>query len=161
MGCDIHCYVEYRKKGSDHWGSFGGRINPGRDYQTFEKLAGVRGNKENALVKPRGAPSDLGFYARDDLWLFIVDKDDVSEGFCTRDQAREYHKQGSRYRADNEGFVAWVEHPDWHSHSWLTPDEWEKAISDADIEYHAMLSAMRTLEDKGKNEVRVVFWFDN
>lgn len=41
MGCDIHCYVEFQDY-REHWNSFGGRVNPGRDYDTFKKLAGVR-----------------------------------------------------------------------------------------------------------------------
>ena len=32
MGCDIHCYVEYRSKSESHWELFGDRINPGRNF---------------------------------------------------------------------------------------------------------------------------------
>lgn len=33
MGCDIHCYLEYKPKDSDRWRPHGGRINPGRNYE--------------------------------------------------------------------------------------------------------------------------------
>lgn len=162
MGCDIHCYIEYKKPDSDRWYSFGRSINPGRWYTLFERLAGVRGEPEKAIVKPRGIPDDLAFFAEDDWWLFIVDdcSDEAPSGMCTRKQARDWHKLGSRYKADREGFTTWVEHPDWHTPSWVTPDEWQEATKEANEEYHAMLAAMRELERHG-NSCRVVFWFDN
>jgi hypothetical protein len=39
-------------------------------------------------------------------------------------------------------------------------EEWGEEIG-LPIEYQALLSATKTLEDDGKNEVRIVFWFDN
>lgn len=44
MGCDIHAYVEYKKADNNgDWISFGGRINPGRNYSLFGRMAeGVR-----------------------------------------------------------------------------------------------------------------------
>jgi hypothetical protein len=32
---------------------------------------------------------------------------------------------------------------------------------DVPVEWKAILAAMKSLEDEGKNEVRVVFWFDS
>ena len=55
MGCDIHCYIEYKPAGSDDWSDFGGRINPGRNYDLFAKLAGIRNYDEiTPIAKPRG-----------------------------------------------------------------------------------------------------------
>lgn len=55
---------------------------------------------------------------------------------------------------------------DAHSHSWVTPDEFETAIKEArkplgsyiNEDYDALLAYMRSFETE---EVRFVFWFDN
>lgn len=52
---------------------------------------------------------------------------------------------------------------DWHSHSWLTADEFEEALTRASKqwevpkEYRAALATMRELG----STARIVFWFDN
>ena len=54
-----------------------------------------------------------------------------------------------------------VSHPDWHSHTWLSADEFEKAIQDLGNEkYRAALAAMRSFEADGL-DARIVIWFDN
>ena len=183
MGCDIHCYVEYRtprhRPGSS-WSDFGGRINPGRNYRIFEQMAGVRAiDEKNAVVPPRGLPDDIGYAASGDAWVWIdydghhcdcgesnsVDPDTAARWADYRDDGKGY-----RYGYDDAAKVKplWVAGPDWHSHSWLTPSEFatalERAGDDAtphdEPEYYALLAAMRALEGYG-NEVRLVFWFDN
>lgn len=169
MGCDIHCYIEYRRKppheGIEQWSGFGGRINPGRDYAMFGKLAGVRNYSETQpIAEPRGYPDDAGYDANDDYWLYISDYDD--DGHCTKDRAEEYIKYGSRYRKDLIGNNTWVSSPDWHSVSWLTPNEWEQAVTEAPaehtdrVEYKTILDTMRSFERQGYDS-RIVFWFDN
>ena len=164
MGCDIHCYVEYRKKDPSNdyerdWRSFGGRINPGRNYSIFGRLANVR--QGPAVVPVRGIPDDLGFYSRDDWWLFIFDHDTQESGFCSVAQAKEWHdKYHLPYKMGVAGTPAWIQHPDWHSPSWVTPDEWERAIDKKDLKYAAIFSVLRFFESAGQ-ESRVVFWFDN
>jgi hypothetical protein len=57
MGCDIHMFIEYSPyegQGGRSWRSMGGRYNPGRDYDMFEVMAGVRGDA--AVFEPRGVP---------------------------------------------------------------------------------------------------------
>lgn len=206
MGCDIHCYVEYRRTDEDGgWWSFGGRINPGRNYSTFSNLAGVRGSLPKTGVEPRGIPEDLGSHSWSDWWLWITDEvkdftgriastvdalmlaclanpDDGAAraalcdelqasvegggrrrhhcpGACTPEQAEKYAKYGSEYLFRDGKRVA-VQHPDWHTPSWLTPAEWERMTRAAGPEYQAMTAAMRSLEKTG-HVVRVVFWFDN
>lgn len=178
MGCDIHCYIEYRHPpGPNHedggrWFGFGGRINPGRNYRMFGYLAGVRSDGP-PVVEPRGLPEDAAWDAQWDTWLHISDCEVNESGSCTREQAAQYHRSGSSYRylpedTEKKKPIA-VFHPDWHTHSWVTPDEWEQAIqqtvkTDAYHyplpEYFAMLAALRSLEQQGY-EARVVFWFDN
>lgn len=169
MGCDIHCYVEHTSHrrhldGKLRWQSFGGKINPGRHYGIFAKLAGVRNCYESGIVpisEPRGAPDDLGRYANDDNTLYICDYG--GENHCTAKQAQQWVASGySNYTDDSRRRVT---HPDWHSHSWVTPDEFGEALADPklsniDVEYFALLAAMRELEKRG-HETRLVFWFDN
>ncbi len=155
MGCDIHCYIECRDPKQPRWRDFGGRINPGRDYRVFEKLAGVRGFDEPE-VHPRGFPNDSAYKASDDYWLYITDTE--GDGYCTREQAERYVEGGCVWCNEDKQRVS---HPDWHSHSWLTPDEFERAITGFEApEYKAILAAMRSFESQGC-ESRLVFWFDN
>jgi hypothetical protein len=177
MGCDIHCYLEYRERrlpaDADEyrrrWRDFGRRINPGRNYRIFSCLAGVRGAASEAVVPPRGKPDDMGYAAADDLWHFISDtasaREAEEEGYVTPDKAARWHDRGLAYR-ERDGKPVFVEDPDWHSHSWLTPDEWEAALKKSretpksEPEYYAVLAALRALEAAGYR-ARVVFWFDN
>lgn len=188
MGCDIHAYVEYRRPGTDWW-SFGRRINPGRNYRIFGRLTNgeVRWSEGRTLgLTPRGIPDDIAAASFDDWWLWIDHSGRGGvDGSTTPERATRYHEEyGRRYRGDykpmrvttyaaegvesrltgveHDGKPTHVEHPDWHTPSWLTPDEWERAIGDESYtdEYRALLAAMRVLERAG-HDVRVVFWFDN
>lgn len=162
MGCDIHCYVEYKRKDSTHWNSFGERINPGRNYTLFGLLAGVRGD-DSPLYAVRGIPSDMGYYAASDYWLYISHDSKDQEGNCSPEQAEKYIQYGSHYSADSTR----VSHPDWHSHSWLSITEFATVLDryhtiplhPSAVEYRALLAAMRVLNEE--YDVRIVFWFDN
>lgn len=157
MGCDIHCYVEYKRPDWKTWSGFGGRINPGRSYYLFSKMAGVRSSGEiNPVVPPRGFPDDCAYDATGDHYLFVTETE--GERYCTAAQASRYVEHGSQWKDDGKQFVT---HPDHHSHSWLTPDEFAEAIADAsNEEYRAILAAMRSFESQGC-AARLVFWFDN
>lgn len=178
MGCDIHMYIEYgykkrnterkEKNEPEYWNSFGGKINAGRNYVMFGHLAGVRSEVPNPL-KPKGLPDfeTLGYKSRGDAFLFIRDKkDDNDEDSCTLENAKRW---GGKI-IERDGKPIFTEHPDWHSHSWLTTKEFADVINDYDnnkdnwgnvIEYKAILAAMETLEKTGEYDARVVFWFDN
>jgi hypothetical protein len=182
MGADIHMYVEYREKKRakkakkegpiSPWYSYGDEINPGRNYTMFGILAGVRGSYKDSF-DPKGHVDDMGYAAKDDAYMFIVDKprEEIREdGVVTREDAERFASYGRKI-IDN----TWIEHPDWHSHSWMTIKELEKAFKlyekhaskewgepiQVGVEYRALLASMKALDDDGKNEVRVVFWFDN
>ncbi len=162
MGCDIHCYIEHKKLGRDSWSPFGGRINPGRNYAAFGMLAGVRSEVVPA-VQPRGIPDGLAYEARGDWWLYITSDDEESDGCTSLTNAERYIARGSKFLTNEDGKKTFVEHPDWHTPSWMTPDEWITATSmesEWNLQYRAMAAAMRSLEEDGQ-EVRVVFWFDN
>lgn len=159
MGCDIHCYIEYKDKNSSYWHDFGGRINPGRFYSIFASLAGVRNSGDIVpIAKPRGIPDDVSYEAEWDRWVYISKVD--GDNRCPPESAERWVKEGcSIYKNDEKKFVS---NPDHHSHSWVTPDEFESAINGNQyaVEYTAMLAAMRSLEASGMT-VRLVFWFDN
>lgn len=170
MGCDIHCYIEYRNKsgGGDpcRWDGFGGRINPGRNYPLFSLLAGVRSDEgDKPLIEPRGMPEDAAYESRNDNQLYISET--PSDEYVTAEKAAYYVAEcGCRYVNSGDGKPAWVTHPDWHTHSWCSSAELEAALSDkrncwgGDQEYNAVLAAMRSFESAGF-EARLVFWFDN
>jgi hypothetical protein len=158
MGCDIHAYMEYRKA-PGRWHSFGERVNPGRNYTLFARLNGVRGEGE-PVAPERGFPEDAGFYALDDNTLFVTEDGD-GERYCTLEDARRWTKNPLVKIHDR------IPDPDWHSHSWVTPDELEKALNADDVkargdepEYKAILAALRSFEKDGY-DARLVFWFDN
>jgi hypothetical protein len=160
MGCDIHCYIEYKTQEEKTWHGFGGCIDPGRVYYLFGRLAGVRCTSEEEFIPPRGIPEDVGWEAHDDNCLFISNVE--ARGTTTKAKAEHWVKEGYAKYIDNNGNPPiWVTHPDWHSHSWLTPDEWEKAIGDTELpKYQAILACLRSFE-KQNLLARVVFWFDN
>ncbi len=157
MGCDIHLYIEYKHTEDNLWSNFGKRINPGRNYGVFADLAGVRNSYGvTPATVPRGYPEDAAFATADDYWLNVTEVE--GEGCCSPKQAEVYVSYGSRYSDETKNFVS---NPDWHSHSWLTPDEYAKAIDGhAEPEYRAILAALRSFEADGY-QARVVFWFDN
>jgi hypothetical protein len=133
MGADIHCYIEYRKRndsGEKRWLSFGGRLNPGRNYGVFAVLAGIRSDKSIPVpFPPRGLPEDTGFKAVDDYYLFI---DETGfENSVTSETAKQYVENcGCHYKNNHDGKPTWVSHPDWHSHSWLTTEELKKVFQE-------------------------------
>ncbi len=173
MGCDIHMYVEYndKKREDAYWRSFGGRINPGRNYWIFGLISkGVRAEFEESM-EDKGLPDELGSYARSDSHLYITDAETDEEGCCSLKRAKEWEANGHKITY-KEGKPIWVAHPDWHSHTWLTVEEYRKVIeiyleknqkgdyNDPEPAYQALLSAMEKLAEFD-NDVRVVIWFDN
>ncbi len=177
MGADIHMYIQYREKkgvkenakrgqNTDWWDNFGGTINPGRNYTMFSILAGVRGSTYKGF-DPKGIPEfGLGWAARRDLFLYITEESNPHENCCTLEDAQRW---GRPIIKDKDGKPWYTYHPDWHSHSWMTVKELKQAYSwykksekyDVGLEYKVLLKTMKALENNGRNEVVVVFWFDN
>jgi len=138
MGCDIHLYIEYKSKKTEFdgydsgWQSFGGRINPGRNYAMFGLMANVRNcysdGKLPVLVEPRGMPEDAGYTATDDNRIYISETE--SEDYVCMETAKRWVNSGSsKFINDNDGNPTWVTQPDWHSHSWLTTSEFESVLN--------------------------------
>lgn len=172
MGCDAHMYVEYRKKTfrENYWSNVGGRINPGRNYWMFGLIADVRCDLPENL-QPKGLPDNLGWMSKQDAFIWISDVygDDDDSSYCTLEKAQQWAKYGNKIIYNDQGEAKRVEHPDWHSHTWLTTDEFKSVIDiynqkdqgkNKEVEYEAILALMESLESN-ECEVRLVIWFDN
>ncbi|GFN32449.1 hypothetical protein [Paenibacillus xylaniclasticus] len=163
MGCDIHLFIEYRGKDSEYWWNFGGKFNLSRDYYMFARLAGVRayGEEIKPIADRRGLPQNIGWKTKDENRYFIINDDEERDDSrqVKRTDAERWVRDGlSQYEEEH-----WVTDPDWHSHSWLTSNEFEKCVNsfdDVNAEYKAILASLRCFEQEGY-ETRVVFWFDN
>jgi len=190
MGADIHMFVEYRNKKraqedktggrKPYWYSYGNHTNPGRNYTLFGILAGVRG-KYGDSFEPKGKldREEMGWSSRDANWLYISENEKETNwegGMTALETAKKWEGYGCKIENDQNGVPSWVEHPEWHSHSWMSIEELEEAfkrykvhatldwgedVTKPPVEYQALLASMKALEDDGENEVRVVFWFDN
>lgn len=163
MGCDIHAYIEYstwnNEDGTPYYRNFGDEFGD-RDYAMFGILAGVRRN--GCLFEPRNLPSNLAFSTKWNAYLWISDNEETTDEHCVgKIQAHEWVKRGISIQIDEHH----ISHPDWHTYSWLTCDEFEQCVNarkdildygNIDDEWLAMLAAMKVLP-----KARLVFWFDN
>lgn len=166
MGCDIHAYIEYteRERSEPYWSTVGGRINMGRDYDLFAKMAGVRDYDGKAMFEPRGLPETTSLTVLWDNQLYVAD-DVEGDEYCTRAQAESWVSNGcSKWLRDDKSAVS---QPDWHSHSWLTTAEYRTVLEaprpngwGIDPAYFAVLAALEELERRNCN-ARLIFWFDN
>ena len=177
MGCDIHMVMEYRavpgaEDQAPWWWSFGGVCNPGRDYQLFNRLAGVRGPEDGALIPTRGLPDAFSSAVHHEVLLAIKSvpsgggQVDWEHRMVDRETARAWIDSGSSQPV-RVGDRDYVTHPDYHSFSWLTLGEYAGVLLDLHAKgeqlapsYWAVQAALATFADRGF-EARVVFWFDN
>lgn len=173
MGCDIHLYLEYSKKEKvitpekTRWDYFGGRINPGRNYLMFGIMSrGVRTEPIFSIAR-KELPDDCGYASQDDSRIFISET--PNNNYVTMEKALQWEKRGCKLIPGANGKIAWVEHPDWHSHSWLNTAEFKKVMDfynketkgqRLELEYEVILAVMKKFEKLGFN-ARIVFWFDN
>jgi hypothetical protein len=164
MGCDIHIYVEYKEATSKVWYPFGGQFNPGRSYELFDKLGGVRGYSTPETAG-RGLPEGTSWVVNYDNEISIDYKLMPNSGSANNcvdyvTAARWVESCGSKHiDITLEGKPRAVTNPDWHSHSWCTSKEFAKVVKYGGPEYKALLAAVRSLERNF--ETRLIFWFDN
>lgn len=165
MGCDIHLFVEYRQKENGaRWQSFGKEFHLDRDYSMFGRMARVRRETEVGFA-PRGLPVDVAYAVEHVNLCYIHDGEKEEDNYVTSAKAAEWVQSGCSKYVDryNNGKNTYVTHPDWHSHSWLTLEEFEQCIECSKYkvsDYRAVATAMRSLESDGY-QTRVVFFFDN
>lgn len=178
MGCDIHAFVEYGRKRVDtygneevYWQNFGSEFRLNRDYFMFGILSkGVRYDTPLSF-EAKGLPEDINYVVQDNAYYFICDGT-KEPGMVSLKKAKTYEKCGCKIIYHNNEPM-YVENPDWHSHSWLTTEEYEKALEYRDSAkgedgygyevspvYKVLLSSMKQLEEYGYI-CRLVFWFDN
>jgi len=167
MGCDIHAFIDYNKPGEDYVHPLSEELYLDRDYAVFSKLANVRNYDEDIepISEPRGLPEKVSYIVSDENSLYISEIETNSD-YCTKEDAENWVKCGaSKYTDDHKSSVT---NPDYHSHPWLSVEEYEQAIKELqtvikyklNVNYFAVLAAMKFLQDNGY-EVRLVFWFDN
>lgn len=181
MSCDIHAFVEHRKKNPENqeydggWLTvFGSELSLSRNYDMFALLAGVRNLRRlKPIVEPRGIPKDLSWLPDMKAYLTISEKFSGEPGYTSLRKAEEWHRQTGQKIEMRNGKPWRVEYPDWHSHSWLTRKElkdvfaaYQKLINGSfqseafTADYRALLAAIDVYENLGF-ETRFVFWFDN
>lgn len=135
MGCDIHMHAEVKIAGKWHHYD---RPRVQRDYALFEKMAGVRGDVEDAIAAPRGIPADATEMTRFNCEHWGVDGHSHSwlnsqEIFALRTW---WDQQGREHFSDT-----------WDR--WLFGNRYSSFE-----EYPADRPA-------GVEDVRFIFWFDN
>jgi hypothetical protein len=126
MGCNSHCFIEYKEKDSDYWHSFGDKIHAPRNYTIYALMAGVRDYNGIKLYDPKGIPKDLAYNAESSYYCYI---DGVN---ITESRAESWHRDGAIYKKDGNGVNAWISNPDWHSHTWFTIRELENILNKYD-----------------------------
>jgi len=168
MGCDVHIITEFRNPDSNVWSKEWRALNwqpmnPGRNYDLFSKLSGVRGYNEEPIATP-GWPEQVSWAANLANTIRVVTDlkpEEHREGCCSMETAEKWTKCGSRFVKDKDGNITGVTHPDWHSHGHCTIEQMSKALrKNSSPEYRAMLAAARSLE-KDNMEVRFLFFYDN
>ena len=180
MGCDIHLHLEtYSGNGTPFSeeefiaGFSSGDIYIPRHYYLFDALAGVRHNKGKAcLIPSRGIPNKISYEVEQGYYQYVFDdnEDYWHDDYIKRALADECVSKGlSQYKDHHAKKNGWVSCPDWHTPSHLVLNEINEAIDHKEIdrselsnEFRLVLSLLTAAEiEYGKNNARVVFWFDN
>lgn len=135
MGCDIHIHSEIKVNGK--WLHYD-QPNCERDYDLFEKMAGVRGDIKNAIAPPRGIPDDATETTK----------------LCCEYDGVDGHSHSWLSSKEIAELSEWADNND---RPW-TKNEWDKWLfGNGYSDFHKYLSARpKFLED-----VRFIFWFDN
>ncbi len=179
MGCDIHLFVEIRKRqtsNSKHnkWFpvSFRGEFSD-RIYGMFSALANVRNYNELKHLPIRGLPEDLGYKAFDKYYSRIIPKNAQREPYeweFSRECVRRWVLQGISTLKKENG-VLLCSDPDAHTPNWCTTAEMRECFNQIFlatgeligdyIEWLGLCCYMEGIESSGEYECRAVFWFDN
>jgi len=129
MGCDIYMHTEVKIEGKwRHWGI----PDIDRQYDLFEKLAGVRGSVYNAVVAPKGLPEDSTF---ETLFDYNICKE-------------EYHSMSWLGAEEIKEVYKW-----W---AIVFPDKYIEGVFG-----YCMGNGWDDIRDTEVEDVRWVFWFDN
>jgi hypothetical protein len=135
------------------------------DYALFALLAGVRAESGDLeCLKPKGLPADVTELTLEEDCFAVDDEAARLEvpDTCNRERASQWVKEG-RSRFLHNGYA--VTHPDFHSHSWLMPDELravlERYAERGGRDTDAVTSVVAAMDAFGSAGVqtRAVFWF--
>jgi hypothetical protein len=135
MGCDIHAHAEVKINGTWHHYAM---PEFHRDYDLFERMAGVRGSESEAIAPPRGIPDDATELTKYDAahwgsdghshsWLNAQEISDLSDWDDKR---------------GNKGFDR----------------SWERYLFG---NYYSGFTKYPQERPDGLDDVRFIFWFDN
>lgn len=137
MGCDVHIHQEVKINGK--WEHYRETRIP-RNYETFAKMAGVRGEAE-PIAEPRGLPDDVTVMTQ-----FCSDYDGADGHTHTWLGAAEIAEL-EEFIEDKMGENKWrIEMDGW---GWLFGNSWGGWTKWPDE------------RPKGVEDIRFVFWFDN
>lgn len=162
MGCDIHMFTEYKKtylpkeeqkwQNCDHFmvedeedtthpdGLEVVEVYGGRDYELFARLAGVRKYNGDVptLSEPRGLPKDISPTTK--KWSEYWGGDGHSHSYAIYRELKDYQYT---HACDSIGFKEMM-------------DAIEKRLKEV-----FWVRDNGNIEDKYKDNFRIVFWFDN
>lgn len=159
------------------------------------QIDGGRHDGKRPLFPARGLPANLSWNVTLRFYHVVIDDDYDSNRFdpalsvcfslppVTRETALEWVRQGksqwgnalrtqkfTRQKKLELGFsYDLISNPNWHTPSWLTLIEIERALENFEIatesipgEFQAIIAAMKMLESHlGAGKTRLVFWFDS
>jgi hypothetical protein len=168
MSTELYFQIEARNAGRRRWWHLG-RIRLSQDHLLFELLAGGWSASTPDLhvecLVPKGLPHDVTELSLKE-GSFTVDDDAARleiPDTCSRAAADEWANDG-RSRYIHNGYA--VTRPEFHSHSWVTIDEF-RLVRDRyrssggknDIPaLNSVVAMMESLANDGI-ETRAVFWF--
>jgi hypothetical protein len=137
MGCDIHIHAEVKIKGK--WEHYD-QPDCDRDYELFERMAGVRGDVKNAIAAPRGIPKNASL--------------------MTKFEAKNWGEDGHSHSWISAQEIADL--ADWEEKrqnpTRLFDRKWDQWLFGNSYSGFIKYPADRV---KGIQDVRFIFWFDN
>lgn len=187
MGCDIHLFLEKRRKDVVYstWYACKMTDTPlkgwsDRDYSMFSMLANVRSYGRDKHIKIKGFPKDASDCVKWSYCYELIpdesyDEEEYEERsenwgthYCSESKGDEYIREGLSTEICQMGGHRFISYPDYHSPNWCIAEELEDCIESVSRrvyqvseEWLALLSAMKAIESTGFYECRAVFWFDN
>jgi hypothetical protein len=137
MGCDIHIHSEIKVNGVWHHYA---QPDVGRNYDLFAKMAGVRNYNIQPIDQPRGLPEDATFTTKFDFERWGSDVHSAS--WLNSEEIVELFKWLREGDDHHVGQFGWF----FGNHF----DDWSKYPTD-----------FQYLKDRGLEDFRFIFWFDN
>ena len=171
MGCDIHLHLEYcvygtPTDGSPKYWSYMGELHPGRNYDVFAGMAGVRGHFDYT-VEPKGYPEDISWWTASEIFKVVVADEDVEwDHHVGKTQADQYvNLRWSVPVKVGQELTKYITNPTYHTPSWLSTEEYGSVIrrvgkENAGVGFVGILAMMESMANAGV-ECRLVFAFDN